>query len=215
MGDFLYNAPIDKALRLHGTISDTYLYYFTYKGEKSFGRLQNSRVEVTRDAYGVSHMDDLFYLFSTEYDRKELESGALQPSAELLKIVTFFAQAHNNLFQMMTKYTEGSFRYTMIPGGNRQPPYTFSDFNVDDLNFWNTIINDIIELTATPPPFFPYNEYEGFKAATWSLVSLLILSLLLLAILIFIIYRRNREDRRSLDFLKHRNKDADERYNNN
>lgn len=214
MGDFLYNAPIDKALRLHSSIADTYLYQFIYKGEKSFGKLQNTRVDVTRDSYGVSHMDDLFYMFATEYDRRELEAGALMPSSELTKHIFFFAQAHGNFLNSLPKYTSGSgFRPNTIP---KQYSMAFNnDFNPDDLNFWNTIINDIIEITATPPPYFPYNEYEGFKAATWSLVSLLILSLLLLAILIFIIYRRNREDRRSLDFLKARNKDADERYNNN
>lgn len=208
MGDFLYNAPIDKALRLHSNIGDSYLYLFTHKGEKSFGRIQNPTSEITRDSFGVSHMDDLFYIFSTDYDPRPIESASVQASAELVRQIISFSYP-NSLYLSLPKYNDGSF--VTIPT-SRIIPGTLGP-NVDDISFWNTMINDIIEITATPPPYFPYNAYEGYKAATWSLVSLFILSLLAVAILVFIIYRKHREEKRSLDFLRVRDKETNaERY---
>lgn len=209
----MYNAPTDKALRLHSQLSDAYLYLQVYKGDKSFGPLQRTP-EVGRDSYGVAHMDDVFMLFTTEFDPRPLDAGSSQASSELLRTIALFSQ--NNMFFPLNKYTEGLFSPNYIPNRALPPMNSVSNYWTEDASFWNTIINDIIEITATPPPYFPYHEYEGFKAATWSLVSLLILALLLLAILVFIIYRKNREERQTLDFIKAaREKDADARYNDN
>jgi len=71
----------------------------------------------------------------------------------------------------------------------------------------------VIEYTATPPPYFPYTQYDSFRAATWSLLAFLLLMIVIIIVLIAMICIKKNEERRSLKLLRARDAEFEERYN--
>ncbi|CAG2167472.1 unnamed protein product, partial [Oppiella nova] len=70
LGDFLYIAPSDYVARLHSQGGGkVWLFAFEYEGTRSFGPIQKNAQHISKQTYGVSHMDDRFYAWITEYIR--------------------------------------------------------------------------------------------------------------------------------------------------
>jgi hypothetical protein len=68
MGDFLYLTPSDYVARLHSSFGgQVWMFGFQYKGTKPFGPIQRNAPQVSAKSYGVTHMDDIFYLLPNEY----------------------------------------------------------------------------------------------------------------------------------------------------
>jgi lipopolysaccharide export LptBFGC system permease protein LptF len=111
------------------------------------------------------------------------------------------------------QYTELEANY--INFNSYQQPQTLRDFRrPEDMSFWNELIHEIVEETATPPPWFPYHEYKGFQAATWSLLAFLLLFILMVIVLCAMICLKKREETRSLKLLRARDREFEQRYRN-
>lgn len=215
MGDFLYNAPADQALKAHSRIGlPTYLYVFSYQGPKSFGPLQaEAPREITRDSYGVAHFDDTFYILPSEYNPQDLDPSGRQVSATMTRcLISFMGLMPNTMPGCVFRpYTETESNYLNFGPWNQ--PQSLRDFrSQDDIRFWNDLVQDVIEYTATPPPWFPYHEYDSFRAATWSLLAFLILMIVIIVILVAMIFSKRNEERRSLKLLRARDAEFEERY---
>jgi hypothetical protein len=216
MGDFLYNAPMDKALKAHSRSGgNSFLYVFSHQGPKAFGVLQaDAPRELTRDSYGVTHFDDTFYIVPSEYNNLELDAtGKLVSGVMTRCLVNFIGFIPNNMPGCIFKpYTEAEGNYLNF--GPWTQPQALRDFRPqDDIRFWNDLIYEVIEYTATPPPYFPYSEYEGFRAATWSLLAFLLLMIVIIVVLAVMICISRNEDKRSLKLLRSREREFEERYN--
>ncbi|CAG2168566.1 unnamed protein product [Oppiella nova] len=76
LGDFMYSSAVTLLLDLHSKVSkQTYLYVLDHQGIKTFGTIQrNSSQIIHRNQYGVTHMDDIFYLFPTLYGENTTSS---------------------------------------------------------------------------------------------------------------------------------------------
>lgn len=189
----------------------------TYQGAKSFGPLQRtSPREVTRDSYGVTHFDDIFYILPNEYQPQDLDGTGKMVSAALTRCIYSFVNPllGGSGCNFRAPYTDVNPSYLNF-GPSAQPlPIMMNAREQQDLMFWNEMINNFIEFTATPFPYFPYNQYEGFKAATWSLTALIILFIIIIIILISLMLVRKNEEKRSMKLLRARDRELEERYRN-
>ncbi|KAI1292292.1 Venom carboxylesterase-6 [Halotydeus destructor] len=216
MGDFLYNAPTDLALKLHSRSGQlTYLYVLTYVGSKTFGTLQRDAPrDILRDPYGVTHMDDVQYIFPNEYNPQELDQYGKSVSTTLTRCLyqfmydKAFAQGGCN-FKAYNYHEQNYLNFGQTP----YPGAAVNFRSSEQMSFWNDLIYNVIQYTATPPPYFPYTEYDGFRAATWSMVAFVIILVLVVAVLASVLCLNKRNDKRSLKLLRARDKELDERYN--
>ena len=216
MGDFLYNAPADMALKAHSRLGlQSYLYVFSYQGPKSFGPLQaEAPREITRDSYGIAHFDDTFYILPNEYNNQDLDLSGKQVSATITRcLINFMGFVPNAMPGCVFRpYTETEANYLNF--GPWSQPQALRDFrSQDDIRFWNDLIQDMIEYTATPLPYFPYTEYDSFRAATWSLLGFLLLMIIIVIVLVLMICIKRNEENRSLKLLRARDREFEERYN--
>lgn len=214
MGDFLYNAPTDMALKMHSRFGATsHLYVMTYVGSKSFGDLQRDRAPgIVRSSYGVTHMDDLFYVMANEYNPQELDAQEKQASTQLIQCLSQFIDPARFYGRCNMKlYTYDSPNYIAI-GANGQlvPVATFR--NQEDMSFWSNLISIVIEFTATPPPYFPYREYNSFQAATWSMLAFILILVIVVIGLAAVLCMNKRNEKRSLTLLRARDRELEERY---
>lgn len=215
LGDFLFNAPTDRLLKAHSrTRQPTYLYVFSHLGSKSFGPLQEKAPrEITRDSYKVAHLDDIFYILPNEYNAAELDQTGRMVAASLTRCLVGFMGLipYNNPGCVFRPYTEAEANYLNF--GSFQQPQPKMDFPMqDNVRFFNDLVDDIIEYTATPPPWFPHREYESFRAATWSLLAFLLLMIFIVVVLALFIICKKREESRSLKLLRSREREFEERY---
>ena len=68
LSDLLYISPSHRLARLHSALGgQVWMFAFEYEGIKSFGTIQKNAAQVTKNSYGVTHMDDLFYVLPNEY----------------------------------------------------------------------------------------------------------------------------------------------------
>ncbi|CAG2118425.1 unnamed protein product, partial [Medioppia subpectinata] len=68
MGDFLYIAPSDFVARLHSMGGGkVWVYAFEFEGTRSLGPIQKNAKMISKQTYGVTHMDDMLYAFNTPY----------------------------------------------------------------------------------------------------------------------------------------------------
>lgn len=213
----MYNAPTDLSLKFHSRSgAPTYLYVLTYRGSKSFGPLQKtSPREITRDSYGVTHFDDIFYIFPNEYQPQELDATGKMVSAALTRCIYSFVNPllGGSGCNFRAPYTDADPSYLNFgPAAQPLPSSRYRD--PQDMMFWNEMINSFMEFTATPLPYFPYNQYEGFKAATWSLTALIILFIIIIIILISLMFTKRNEEKRSMKLLRARDRELEERYRN-
>ena len=216
MGDFLYNAPTDRALKAHSRLGlQSFMYVFSHQGPKSFGVLQaDAPREITRDSYGVAHFDDTFYILPSEYNNQDLDSNGKQVSATMTRcLINFMGFIPNTMPGCIFRpYSEAEANYLNF--GPWTQPQALRDFrSQDDIRFWNDLIHEVIEDTATPPPYFPYSEYDSFRAATWSLLAFLLLMIIIVVVLVAMICITRREEHRSLQLLRTREREFEERYN--
>lgn len=217
MGDFLYNAPTDLALRLHNKYgAQSYLYVVNYdQGGHSFGPLQKDNPQgITRSSYGVTHMDDIFYLFPSEYDARELSPNDKPVQAALSRCVLQFVSRTPNVgpCRFIAYGPTDQNHLSINVNGQTQPMQRFK--SPDEFNFWSGMITKMIEFTATPPPYFPYEELSGFQAATWSMLAFVLILMLLVVVLTVILFVKSQKEKRSLDIFKSRERELEERYNN-
>ena len=99
--------------------------------------------------------------------------------------------------------------------GSYQQPALLRNFRPpEDMSFWNELVTEVVEYTATPPPYFPYFQYQSFQAATWSLLAFLLLFILMTSVLLASICLKKREENRSLKLLRARDREFEERYRN-
>lgn len=216
MGDFLYNAPTDMALKAHSRLGPVaYLYVFSHQGSKSFGPIQRRAArEITRDSYGVTHFDDTSYIVPTEYLPENLDITSNMVAATFSRCI--YAFLNPNMYTsncIFRPYTDLERAY--VGFGSYQQPQLLRDFRPpEDMSFWNELVAEIVEETATPPPYFPYTQYQGFQAATWSLLAFLLLFILIVVILCAMICLKKKEETRSLKLLRARDREFEERYQN-
>lgn len=213
MGDFLYNAPTDVALRAHSRLGPAaYLYVFSHQGPASFGPIQRRAPrQVTRDSYGVTHLDDTSYILPTEYLPENLDATGNMVAATFSRCIFAFINPNMYTACNFRPYTELENAYLRF--GSYQQPQLMRDFRrPEDMSFWNELISEIVEETATPLPYFPYLEYQSFQAATWSLLAFLLLFIIVVLLLCAMICLKKRDENRSLRLLRARDREFEERY---
>lgn len=217
MGDFLYNAPTDQALRLHARSGQPgYLYILHYQGTKTFGTLQRDAPrEIVRDSYGVTHMDDSFYILPSEYNPSQMDNTAESVASSLTRCIFQFVNpnglANNCQLRTYTAYERNVLNFV----NERTPQNSLGFRRPEDMSFWNELITRVIEFTATPPPYFPYHEYNSFQAATWSMLAFVLVLVLIVVGLAAVLCINKRKEKRSLKLLRARDRELEERYNNN
>lgn len=172
-----------------------YLYVLEHEGSQSFGTNQINSPVITREAYGATHMDDILYLFPTEYQTNELDSRDVAVSSRMVNCLFQFIRGSNvggscqlNPYAKDTGYAYVEFGSTFTRTRNGFKPK-------ETLDFWNDLVYNMQILTAKPLPEFPYERYESFQAATWSMLAvilLLVLACLVLASIIFLARKRNK-----------------------
>lgn len=206
------------ALKLHSRSGmPTYLYVLTYQGAKSFGPLQrDAPQQISRDSYGVTHMDDMFYLMPNEYNPQELDVAARTVSSSLLNCVYSFIFPAGGASCPLKSYNYAEQNFlTFGPTGYPIPSNPALPFKASaTMSFWNDLIYHVIEFTATPPPYFPYREFKGFQAATWSMLAFILILVLVIAALAAVLCVNKRKEQRSMKLLRSRDRELEDRYHN-
>ncbi len=155
IGDFLYGSATVLLLDLHSQNSKyTYLYTLEHKGLKSFGPLQrNGSQAIHRDQYGVTHMDDIFYLFPTLYNTNVTSSYDEPVIRTMCQHFANFAKYGK--FSELNPYTNSrQIGSNWFPYSRDKPYYlrfisqgsqTLQGFRSEFFSFWNYFIREIFD----------------------------------------------------------------------
>ena len=143
-----------------------------HKGLKSFGPIQvNGTQSIHRDQYGVSHMDDVFYVFPTEYNQDNVSSFdspiiktmcqhfahfALHGKFGQFGQLPIWSIGHNWYpFDEKKQYYA---RFTTNFGGN-QILQQATGYKSEYLSFWNSFIRQVLV-----PKIFDDSSFNDPKA---------------------------------------------------
>ena len=206
LSDFLYIAPADYVARLHSSVGgQAWMFVFEYMGTKSFGTIQKNTAQISRNNYGVSHMDDIFFLLPNEYisDNSGVgnERSVANTYSSTLSLLarTGTIPIYGGAFGWQ-QYTPQNPNYLRWANGAPQPVAINAQqpqlgFRTAYSDFFNGFIFEIQEKSKRYPTPFPYKEHEAYKAATWSLFGfILLLILVLIAIVAVLCLRRNKKN---------------------
>jgi hypothetical protein len=159
MGDLLYISACDIVARLHSSFgSQTWMYVFEYEGIKSFGPLQRNASEVSRSTYGVTHMDDIFYLLPNEYildtnsqtNDKNMANIYAKLIATLVQTGTIPTGSYGTYgWQQYTTYNPN---YLVFPRTGSNPiavhvPEAINGYRIKYLDFFNGFIRELQDIT--------------------------------------------------------------------
>jgi hypothetical protein len=224
LGDFLYIAPSDYVARLHSQGGGkVWLYAFEYEGTRSFGPIQKNAQHISKQTYGVSHMDDLFYAWITEYirDSPAAERSLSNTYAKQFYVFTRLGQIPSGYasFYSWQQYTSHNPSYLQYQWrtGQFTPVFRYANtpnegYRTSHADFFNQFIMPLQDKTKIYPSPFPYSEFKGYRAATWSLMGFAVLLLILLiAILAVLCFRRQKNN--ELKLLRTNDKELEERFN--
>jgi hypothetical protein len=224
MGDFLYLAPSDYVARLHSSIGgQAWMFAFEYEGTKSFGPIQRNAPQVSAKSYGVTHMDDIFYLLPNEYI---LDSNNQNNDKQIANI---YAKLITTLVQTGTippgsygtygwqQYTPHNPNYLLFPRVASNPvaitpQQANQGYRTSYADFFNGFIFELQDKTARYPTPFPYSEYKSYQAATWSLVGFVLLIILILIIIIAVLLVK-RKRKQELKLVRRTDRELEERFN--
>ena len=223
LGDFLYIAPADYVARLHSAMGgQVWMFAFEYEGTKSFGTIQKNTAQVSKNTYGVTHMDDLFYVLPNEYinEASNNVNNDKQVANTYSGVLSLLAR------QGTIPYVSGSYGWQQYTPQNpnylrwsrnanvpvsqiaNQPQLGYRTAYSD---FFNGFIFELQEKTRRYPTPFPYREHEAYKAATWSLFGfILLLILVLIAIVAVLIVKRKKNN--ELKLLRKNDRELEERF---
>ncbi|XP_054159890.1 carboxylic ester hydrolase-like [Oppia nitens] len=150
IGDFMYGSANTLLLDIHSKNTEqTYLYVVEHRGLKTFGTLQHKGSQnIHRNQYGVSHMDDIFYLFPTLYNDNNTST---YDEPVIRTMCQFFA--HFARFGRFGQYTP-VFGINWIQYSTINPNYLrilslntqmSKGFRSDFLSFWNYFIREVFD----------------------------------------------------------------------
>lgn len=189
---------MDFAAQLHSKQADTIVTLFSYLGTtKSFGALQKDvQQQVSRDTYGVTHMNDIFYLLPNDYDASNLQGldiAAASNYARYMAEFILFGTAQTRY----VRYTVSSPNYQLVTtSGQIQPVSVGRDngYRTRFMDFINRFIYKLQDIATNFPPYFPVEEYKAYQQATWSLVALVIIVIIIAIVIIVVLVLRNRKN---------------------
>ncbi|XP_017489959.1 PREDICTED: venom carboxylesterase-6-like [Rhagoletis zephyria] len=198
LGDYLYLAPMDNAAKLHAASgAEVIMLVFDYTGSKSFGTLQIGAPSVSRDNYGATHNNDLWYSWLNEYDLTPLtgnEFTLYRSYSSFLAQFVLLGTASKNFL----RYTPQTPNYVSIRFPSTQTTNVVAQFGrgyrTDYFDFLNDFLAQLIEKSKIFPPYFPIEEYKSYQTATWSLVGVVILVVVLVVIAGAILFLRKKDN---------------------
>ena len=151
----MYGSAKTLLLDIHSVNSKTtYLYVLEHMGLKTFGSLQENGSQIIhRNQYGVTHMDDIFYLFPTLYSDNKTSTFDEPVIRSMCQYFAYFAKygkfSQTNAvmnYQMFgsywTPYSPQNPYYMKLLSSNS---YIDRGFRTDYLSFWNYFIREIFD----------------------------------------------------------------------
>ena len=219
----MYIAPMDYVARLHSSLGgQVWMFVFEYEGTKSFGPIQMNAAQVSRMSYGVTHMDDVFYIMPNEYipDTSSVGNPPERQVANTYSTLMTELIRQNKIpnynsygWQQYTAQTPNYLiwvRNAIQPVGH--PVQRPSDgYHTISSDFFNGFIFELQERTRRYPTPFPYREYKSYQAATWSLVGFIILLVIILIAIIAVLFVK-RQKKNELKLLRKNDKELEERF---
>ncbi|KAI4466364.1 carboxylesterase [Holotrichia oblita] len=157
---FLYPSYQASLLHKHKGHSNVWFYYFDYKGNQSFGEAFAATENEVDFDWGVSHCDDLIYLFKNSqiFPDFELDGKDLEVSELLLNLFTNFAKyldpTPENLYENQGRWRSlpsttdkdvienSDLHYLQISGrydevnDEKVRLSTLEEFHLDRMSFW-------------------------------------------------------------------------------
>ncbi|KAI4466376.1 carboxylesterase [Holotrichia oblita] len=157
---FLYPSYQASLLHKHKGHSNVWFYYFDYKGNQSFGEAFAATENEVDFDWGVSHCDDLIYLFKNSqiFPDFELDGKDLEVSELLLNLFTNFAKyldpTPENLYENQRRWRSlpsttdkdvienSDLHYLQISGrydevnDEKVRLSTLEEFHLDRMSFW-------------------------------------------------------------------------------
>lgn len=144
MGDRLFSADMNHAMRLHAssTTSPVFFYIFAYRGEGSLSEFLSG----TKENFGTSHFDDIYYLLSpVEYGfMLQSEADKAMKNAMINIWASFIKTGQPTLLSGSTwkaipqdAITTGQLPHILIKSHDSMVS-TVSE-NVGNYNFWNSL----------------------------------------------------------------------------
>ena len=201
LSDFLYLAPADYVARLHSTVGGQAWVFANY---------------------GVTHMDDLFFVLPNDYipDSGNIgnERSVANTYSSTLSIVARMGTIplYNGAYGWQ-QYTPQNPNYLKWANGAvtpvsvlaRQPQDGYRTAYAD---FFNGFIFEIQEKSRRYPTPFPYREHEAYKAATWSLFGFILLLILVLIAIVAVLFVKRKKNN-ELKLLRKNDREMEERFN--
>ena len=208
LGDFLYLGPTDYSAKMHAASgAEVVMMIFDYTGTKSFGPLQIGAPVVSRDNYGATHNNDLWYSWLNEYDQTPLngnEQLLFQTYSSFLCQFVLLGTANRQYL----RYSVQTPNYVTIRFPSTQitniPAQYGRGYRTEYFDFMNDFLYKLIEESKIYPPYFPAEEFQGYQTATWTLVGVIILLVIIIVIAGAILFLRKKEDSDSEVRLKRR-----------
>ncbi|XP_054166563.1 venom carboxylesterase-6-like [Oppia nitens] len=225
LGDFLYLAPTDYVARLHSAMGGkVWLFAFEYEGSKSFGPMQIKATPISRPAYGVTHMDDTFYVLPNEYSRDnpvqdaqltKWYTGLFVTLSKLNTIPTGYGSSTVFNWRQYTPQTPSYlliFQRAGIMPTFKEARNPLEGYRTQQADFFNGFIYKLQDKTKVYPSPFPYSEFKGYRAATWSLFGFIVLLLVIIIALAAVLCFKRRKTN-ELKLLRRNDKEMEERFN--
>lgn len=158
-------------------------------------------------------MDDSLYVVPSEYNPQEMDAIGKTVAAALTRCIVQFVHPPSFTGPGCTfkSYNYQEQNYLSFTQAFPQPLTQFR--RPDVMSFWNDLIYNVIEFTATPPPYFHYREFDAYKAATWSMLAFILILVLIVSVLAAVLCVNKRKEQRSLKLLRARDRELADRYN--
>ena len=213
LGDFLYLGPMDNSAKLHSaTGAEVIEFIFDYTGTKSFGTIQINAPPISRDNYGATHNNDIWYSFLNEYDLSPLTGNEVflyRAYSTFLAQFVLLGTVNPNY----RRYNPQSPNYQIIRYPNTQvmsvQAVNGKGYRTDDFDFINDFLTKLIEESKIFPPYFPVENYQAYQTATWSLLGVIILLIVLVVFAGAILFMRGRDGTNDQVRLKRRRDETD------
>lgn len=198
LGDFLYLGPMDYSAKLHSaTGSEVIMMIFDYTGSKSFGTIQIGAPPISRDNYGSTHNNDIWYSMLNEYDLTPLTGNEIflyRAYSTFLAQFVLLGTANQNY----RRYSPQTPNYATIKFPSTQvisvQAVSGRGYRTEYFDFINDFLFKLIEESKIFPPYFPVEGYKAYQTATWSLVGVIILLVVLVVFAGAILFMRSKSD---------------------
>ena len=157
MSDFMYIAPMDYVARLHSSLGgQVWMFAFEYEGTKSFGPIQKNAAQVSRMSYGVTHMDDVFYVMPNEYIHDKASPPERQVANTYSTLMTELIRQNkipNYNSYGWQQYTAQTPNYLIWTRNAIQPvghpvQYPADGYHTVTSDFFNGLISELLERTC-------------------------------------------------------------------